>query len=47
LTASRRPGPFRHIFVAQRAPWHTINDDLPQFEEHDVLDKRLLQKRRP
>jgi hypothetical protein len=39
--------PFRHIFVAQRAPWHTISDDLPQFEEHDVLDKRLLQKRRP
>ena len=37
--------PFRHIFVAQQAPWHTITDDMPQFEEHDAIDKRLLQKR--
>ncbi len=26
-----RPG--CHIFVASRAPWHGIHDDLPQFEE--------------
>ncbi len=37
--------PFRHIFVAQQASWHTITDDMPQFEEHDASDKRLLQKR--
>jgi hypothetical protein len=22
-----------HIFVASRAPWHEITDDLPQFAE--------------
>jgi hypothetical protein len=33
--------PFRHIFVAQRAAWHTITDDMPQFEEHDPTDRRL------
>ncbi len=32
--------PFRHIFVAQRAPWHTITDDMPQFAEHDPADER-------
>jgi hypothetical protein len=24
--------PSRHIHVASKAPWHTISDDLPQFE---------------
>ncbi|HEX7408481.1 MAG TPA: hypothetical protein VF515_12630 [Candidatus Binatia bacterium] len=34
--------PFRHIFVGQNAPWHTITDDLPQFEEDDRFDHQLL-----
>ena len=38
--------PFRHIFVAQRAPWHTITDAMPQFEEHDASDARLVRTRR-
>ena len=25
--------PARHIFVASKAPWHTITDDLPQFDQ--------------
>src|SRR5262245_52586723 len=24
----------RHIFVASKAPWYEITDDLPQFEEY-------------
>jgi hypothetical protein len=26
--------PTKHIFVGSKAPWYTITDDLPQFEEH-------------
>ncbi|MGE5147676.1 MAG: GFA family protein [Candidatus Eiseniibacteriota bacterium] len=26
--------PSAHIFVGAKAPWFTITDDLPQFEEH-------------
>ena len=26
--------PSRHIFVGSKAPWYTINDDLPQYEGH-------------
>lgn len=26
--------PEAHIFVGSRAPWHTIADELPQFEEY-------------
>ncbi|HEV2502216.1 MAG TPA: GFA family protein [Mesorhizobium sp.] len=26
--------PDHHIFVGSRAPWFTITDDLPQFQEH-------------
>ena len=26
--------PQAHIFVGSKAPWHTITDDLPQFDEH-------------
>jgi hypothetical protein len=29
--------PSRHIFVGSKAPWFTITDDLPQFEEHGRL----------
>lgn len=34
-TVTGDPGikPGAHIFVGSRAPWHEINDDLPQFEE--------------
>ncbi|MBX9711939.1 MAG: GFA family protein [Xanthobacteraceae bacterium] len=28
--------PTKHIFVGSKAPWFTITDDLPQFEEHAV-----------
>jgi hypothetical protein len=26
--------PDKHIFVGSKAPWFTITDDLPQFEDH-------------
>lgn len=26
--------PSAHIFVGSKAPWYTITDDLPQFDEH-------------
>jgi hypothetical protein len=26
--------PTHHIFVGSKAPWFTITDDLPQFDEH-------------
>lgn len=26
--------PTRHIFVGSKAPWYTIADDLPQYQEH-------------
>lgn len=26
--------PTAHIFVGSRAPWFTITDDLPQYQEH-------------
>lgn len=26
--------PEGHIFVASKAPWHAITDDLPQYEEY-------------
>jgi hypothetical protein len=28
--------PSAHIFVGSKAPWFTITDDLPQFDEHVV-----------
>lgn len=28
--------PTKHIFVGSKAPWFTITDDLPQYEEHAV-----------
>ncbi len=28
--------PTHHIFVGSKAPWFTITDDLPQYEEHAV-----------
>jgi hypothetical protein len=29
--------PTKHIFVGSKAPWFTITDDLPQYEEHMVV----------
>jgi hypothetical protein len=29
--------PTKHIFVGSKAPWFTIADDLPQYEEHAVI----------
>lgn len=26
--------PSKHIFVGSKAPWYTITDDLPQYDEH-------------
>jgi hypothetical protein len=31
--------PTAHIFVGSKAPWHTITDDLPQFEGHVIGPK--------
>lgn len=28
--------PSRHIFVGSKAPWFTITDNLPQYDEHAV-----------
>jgi hypothetical protein len=28
--------PTHHIFVGSKAPWETIHDDLPQYEEHSA-----------
>jgi hypothetical protein len=30
--------PNAHIFVGSKAPWFTITDDLPQYEEHITSD---------
>jgi hypothetical protein len=32
--------PTEHIFVGSKAPWFTITDDLPQYEEHVVAGRR-------
>jgi len=29
--------PTKHIFVGSKAPWFTITDDLPQYEEHVMI----------
>jgi hypothetical protein len=29
--------PTKHIFVGSKAPWFTITDDLPQYQEHVVV----------
>jgi hypothetical protein len=31
--------PTKHIFVGSKAPWFTITDDLPQYEEHAVATR--------
>ena len=36
-TPSIRPA--HHIFVGSKAPWFTITDDLPQYDEHVVAKK--------
>ena len=39
-TVEGEPGirPGSHIFIGSKAPWHEINDDLPQFEERPPED---------
>ena len=33
--------PKAHIFVGSKAPWFTITDDLPQYQEHVVAARTL------
>jgi hypothetical protein len=33
--------PVRHIFVEQGASWHTITDELPQFDRHAPRERRV------
>jgi hypothetical protein len=33
--------PTKHIFVGSKAPWFTITDDLPQYEEHVVTAQQI------
>ena len=35
---------FRHVFVGEQAPWHTITDALPCFEQHVPPAQRLPQR---
>lgn len=37
--------PTAHIFVGSKAPWFTITDELPQYEEH-VGGRKVIQKKR-
>jgi hypothetical protein len=39
--------PTKHIFVGSKAPWFTITDDLPQYEEHAVAGRRDEPRRHP
>jgi hypothetical protein len=32
--------PDKHIFVGSKAPWFTVADDLPQYEEHATAARR-------
>ena len=34
-------GPVAHIFIASKAPWQEITDDLPQHEEYPTSSSRL------
>ncbi len=36
---------FRHVFVAQHAPWYAIEDDLPRFDERPPPEARLPERR--
>jgi hypothetical protein len=31
--------PERHIFIGSKAPWYTIEDDLPQFAQYPAADQ--------
>lgn len=37
--------PTAHIFAGSKAPWFTITDDLPQYEEH-VGGRKVTRKKR-
>jgi hypothetical protein len=45
LDDSGESRPFRHIFVGQSPPWHTISDALPKFEERPPRDQMLPRRR--
>jgi hypothetical protein len=36
--------PDKHIFVGSKAPWFTITDDLPQFDEHATRRAALAKR---
>jgi hypothetical protein len=38
--------PTAHIFVGSKAPWFTITDDLPQYEEHVTTSRPPIERRR-
>ena len=37
--------PFRHVFLSQKAPWYSVNDELTKFDERPPADQRLPRKR--
>jgi hypothetical protein len=39
--------PFRHIFLAQGAPWYSVRDALPKFDERPPAEQRLSILRKP
>jgi hypothetical protein len=41
LDGTPEMAPFRHIFVSQAAPWHTITDTMPRFDEHAPAGQRM------
>ena len=36
--------PFRHVFLSQKAPWHSVSDELTKFDERPPADQRLPRK---
>ena len=45
-TVTGDPGlrPEAHIFVGSKAPWYTITDQLPQFDEWPPVDTEFFQR---
>jgi len=39
LLDAPRIRPSAHIFVGSKAPWYTITDDLPRYEEHVTANR--------
>jgi hypothetical protein len=36
--------PFRHVFLSQKAPWYSVDDELTKFDERPPADQRLPRK---